>query len=292
MLKRYAVGPKASSKEFAGPHPYSEFAVTSSAPAYLASEGAARHRPHPRFPSDAGAGGCRIHPFNLSLPGIFHIHHRPYPFPAFGSSTKLTDQRRRMHRPTVGVLFPRAATPTASTLLTVGLVAILLLGSSFLSGCSDPPDSADPEAPSTVPASTMTPKARNAAADSVRALLQQQQQGWNRGDLEAFMQGYAAADTLRFASGGSVQTGWQTTLDRYRTRYPDRSAMGRLAFDRLDVDVIDPTWAMAFGRWRLERANDAPQGLFTLILRRPSPTDPWRIVHDHTSSADVEPSAD
>jgi len=197
-----------------------------------------------------------------------------------------------MHRPVVGGLSPRATTPAAGTLLTVGLVAILFLGNSFLSGCSDPPDSADPEAPSTVPAPAMTPEARNAAADSVRALLQHQQRAWNRGNLEAFMQGYAAADTLRFASGGSVQTGWQTTLDRYRMRYSDRSAMGRLVFDRLDVDVIDPTWAMAFGRWRLERANDAPQGLFTLILRRPSPTDSWRIVHDHTSSASAEAATD
>lgn len=192
-----------------------------------------------------------------------------------------------MHRSTDGFFLPRTVVPAAPGLVAIGLAALLLLGGSFLGGCSTPDD---PTA--SAPASMMAPEARRAAADSVRSILQQQQRAWNQGDLEAFMQGYAAADTLRFASGGSVQTGWQTTLDRYQTRYPDRSAMGTLTFDRLDVDVIDPTWAMAFGRWRLERASDAPQGLFTLILRRPSPADPWRIVHDHTSSADAEAPAE
>ena len=41
----------------------------------------------------------------------------------------------------------------------------------------------------------------------------------------------------------------------------------------------------AFGRWRLERAQDAPSGLFTLLFRRTSAG--WRIVHDHTSAAEL-----
>jgi ketosteroid isomerase-like protein len=125
---------------------------------------------------------------------------------------------------------------------------------------------------------------RAAEADSIRSLLSAQQAAWNRGDLEAFMQGYARTDTLRFASGGSVRTGWQTTLDNYREGYPDRAAMGRLAFSDLDVEVMSPAWAMVFGRWQLQRENDAPGGLFTLIVHRDAPEAPWRIVHDHTSS--------
>jgi ketosteroid isomerase-like protein len=120
---------------------------------------------------------------------------------------------------------------------------------------------------------------------AIRSLLDEQQEAWNRGDVEAFMQGYRQVDTLRFASGGTVRTGWQETLDAYLRNYPDRAAMGTLAFDSLDVRILSPRWAMAFGRWRLDRANDTPQGLFTLVLHRPTRSDPWRIVHDHTSSA-------
>lgn len=98
------------------------------------------------------------------------------------------------------------------------------------------------------------------------------------------MDGYAQTDSLRFASGGSVRTGWQTTLENYRAGYPDRAAMGTLTFDGVDVEVMSSQWAMVFGRWRLDREADAPGGLFTLIFHRDDPSDPWRIVHDHTSS--------
>lgn len=128
--------------------------------------------------------------------------------------------------------------------------------------------------------------ARNdtAARAAIRALLQDQVEAWNRGDIEAFMAGYARTDSLRFASGGNVYRGWQAALDRYRTTYPDRAAMGTLAFDRLDVQVLAPRTALVFGAWRLTRAADAPNGLFTLLLKRRP--EGWRIVHDHTSSAD------
>lgn len=124
-----------------------------------------------------------------------------------------------------------------------------------------------------------------AIRDSVRALLARQEAAWNQGDLEAFMAGYARTDTLRFASGGTVRTGWMETLARYRRSYPDTTAMGTLSFGSLDLTVLSPRWVLAFGRWRLQRAKDAPHGLFTLLLHRPTRDAPWRIVHDHTSSA-------
>jgi len=133
----------------------------------------------------------------------------------------------------------------------------------------------------------LSPSTPDVEADTqaLRSILDAQQKAWNRGDLEAFMDGYAQTDSLRFASGGSVRTGWQTTLENYRSGYPDREAMGTLTFDDLDVEVMSPRWAMVFGRWRLNREADAPGGLFTLIFHRDNPSDPWRIVHDHTSSS-------
>ena len=133
---------------------------------------------------------------------------------------------------------------------------------------------------------------RSAEAAALRQLLQDQQAAWNRGDLEAFMAGYAKTDTLRFASGGTVRTGWQETLESYRGGYPDRAAMGTLTFDRLDVEVMTERWAMIFGRWALERESDRPSGLFTLIAHRPTADAEWRIVHDHTSSAAVPDEAE
>jgi len=119
-------------------------------------------------------------------------------------------------------------------------------------------------------------------AAEIREIVLAGVEGWNRGDLEAFMAPYWKSDSLRFASGGTVSFGWQTVLDRYRMRYPDLRAMGKLTFSELDIQVLADGAALAFGRWTLEREEDRPTGLFTLILRRLP--QGWRIIHDHTSS--------
>ncbi len=131
-----------------------------------------------------------------------------------------------------------------------------------------------------------------ATAPSVRAatqpheilrLLGAQVEAWNRGDIDGFMQTYAQTDELRFASGDTVTYGWKSTLERYHHRYPDRAAMGTLAFSDLVVTELGADSALVFGRWQLTRAKDQPHGLFTLLVRR-TPAG-WRIFADHTSAA-------
>lgn len=120
----------------------------------------------------------------------------------------------------------------------------------------------------------------------VLEVLMDQVEAWNRGDIEGFMEGYWRSPDLRFASEGSVRAGWQETLDRYRQTYPDRAAMGKLTFDEIDVRSLAADKALAFGRWRLEREADGPNGLFSLVLEVKDGA--WRVVHDHTSSAPAQ----
>lgn len=117
----------------------------------------------------------------------------------------------------------------------------------------------------------------------VRAVLEQQVRDWNAGNLDGFMQTYAKSERTRFASGGDISLGWQTVFDRYRKKYGDRAAMGTLTFSDLEIAVLAPDAALAFGRWQLKREKDQPSGLFTLVLRKLP--EGWRIVHDHTSQA-------
>ena len=123
----------------------------------------------------------------------------------------------------------------------------------------------------------------SAVEKGVLAVLMDQVEAWNAGDIESFMEGYWNSPQLRFASGGSVREGWQETLDRYRKTYPDRAAMGALTFDEIDVRALGAERALALGRWRLVREADELNGLFTLILEIKDGA--WRVVHDHTSSA-------
>ena len=117
----------------------------------------------------------------------------------------------------------------------------------------------------------------------IRAVLSTQQEAWNHGDIEGFMNGYARAETTVFVSGDEVTRGWQTVRDRYFKKYGDRAKMGTLTFSDLEIGLLGPDSAVALGRWELKRASDNPHGRFTLIFRRTA--DGWRIVHDHTSAA-------
>src|SRR5438477_6131485 len=127
-------------------------------------------------------------------------------------------------------------------------------------------------------------KSANAPVISeIRAVLRAQQEAWNRGDIDSFMNGYARAETTVFVSGDEVMRGWETVRDRYLKKYSDRARMGTLAFADLEIEQLGPDSAVALGRWELKRASDSPHGRFTLILRKTP--DGWRIVHDHTSTA-------
>ncbi len=116
----------------------------------------------------------------------------------------------------------------------------------------------------------------------VTAALRSQEASWNEGDLRAFMNVYLRTRQTTFLSGGSVRRGWQDAYYAYRRAYPDAAAMGSLAFTELSVTPLGPETALAWGRWRLTRAEDTPGGLFSLVLQRLN--GEWRIVHDHTSS--------
>lgn len=54
---------------------------------------------------------------------------------------------------------------------------------------------------------------------AVEQVLQTQQEAWNRHDLDAFMAGYWNSPDLTFFSDAKETSGWQATLDRYRTTY-------------------------------------------------------------------------
>jgi ketosteroid isomerase-like protein len=123
---------------------------------------------------------------------------------------------------------------------------------------------------------------KNGVSAEIGAVLSAQQEAWNRGGIDGFMNGYARAETTVFVSGDEVTRGWETVRDRYLKKYGDRAKMGTLTFSDLEIKELGPDSAVALGRWELKRASDNPHGRFTLIFRRMA--DGWRIVHDHTSA--------
>ena len=116
---------------------------------------------------------------------------------------------------------------------------------------------------------------------AIAGVLEKQRTAWNKGDIEGFMQYYIKSDSLMFVGRTGVTYGWQNTFDNYKKGYPDRAAMGTLAFDILKIDLIDDKNAFVLGRWQLQRASDKPGGYFTLWFKKIN--GQWLVAVDHTS---------
>lgn len=112
-------------------------------------------------------------------------------------------------------------------------------------------------------------------------ILFQQEEDWNNGDIDAFMDAYWKSEELQFGGANGITKGWQKTLDNYKTRYPDRETMGKLKFKIIDLTKHSIHVISLTGSWNLNRTNDNPGGHFFLLWRKID--ENWKIVADHTS---------
>jgi ketosteroid isomerase-like protein len=117
---------------------------------------------------------------------------------------------------------------------------------------------------------------------AIAGVLEEQVADWNRGDIPAFMAGYWKSKDTEFENDSGLFQGWDDVLKRYETTYPNRAAMGHLTFSGLEVHVLCTDSAYVIGKYRLDRAKDHPQGVFTLIFKKFP--EGWRIVNDHTTA--------
>lgn len=123
---------------------------------------------------------------------------------------------------------------------------------------------------------------KRAADHAIRAVMQAQQDAWNRADLPAFMQGYWPSDSLRFIGSKGLTYGWKQTLANYQKSYPSADAMGKLSFTILSVEVLSKRSAFVIGKWQLARKTGGDlSGHYTLLWRKIG--GQWLIVADHSS---------
>ena len=75
--------------------------------------------------------------------------------------------------------------------------------------------------------------------------------------------------------------GFDSTKAKYKRKYDPKEKMGTLEFSDLEIIELEKNVAWVLGKWKLQRAEDAPHGIFTLVMKKFN--DEWKIVHDHTS---------
>ena len=119
--------------------------------------------------------------------------------------------------------------------------------------------------------------------NTIKKILSSQQECWNNGDIDGFMQGYWNSEKLVFTSlNHKPAYGWKNTLERYKNSYPTKSSMGDLRFEILNLKLISKTTATLKGKWELIRQKDHPNGLFWLDIEKFD--NNWLITKDSTVS--------
>lgn len=123
--------------------------------------------------------------------------------------------------------------------------------------------------------------AQTDAEKEILDVLKKQEMFWNEGNIAKFMDGYWKSDSLLFVGSSGPSYGWQTTLDRYKKRYPGKDAMGTLHFDIREIKSLSSEYGFVVGKWSLTRNIGDIGGYFSLLFRKIN--GKWVIIADHTS---------
>jgi uncharacterized protein (TIGR02246 family) len=129
---------------------------------------------------------------------------------------------------------------------------------------------------------TTSPVAIDPTEASIRAVMRDSAEGWNRGDLDRFMAAYADDPKLTFVSGDGIIRGKATISGRYaRSFAAGGNRRGTLSFTFLDFRKVGSSHAHLVARYRLRRPNgEIEEGPTSLLFRRTG--EGWRIIADHS----------
>jgi hypothetical protein len=121
------------------------------------------------------------------------------------------------------------------------------------------------------------------ALSLIKSKMGIQEEAWNTGDLNGFMQSYWQSDSLLFLGKSGISFGWQTTLDNYVKGYSSPEEMGQLTFENEVIRFIDIKTVQVIGKWHLKRTGDLDnlEGHYSLIWKKKKGN--WVIISDHSS---------
>ena len=116
---------------------------------------------------------------------------------------------------------------------------------------------------------------------SIGKILKYQEEAWNDGDIDKFMQGYLKSDNIVFTGSNGSIYGWEETKKRYLNKYSNRTLMGRLKFRIINFQKLNDNIVQMQGSFYLKRKIDDSKGFFSLIWKKVD--EKWFIISDHTS---------
>ena len=116
----------------------------------------------------------------------------------------------------------------------------------------------------------------------IMKVMKFQENAWNSGDINSFMEGYIKSDELVFSGKSGPVYGWNDTRNRYLKNYPDTQTMGQLKFTVNKIRSVSSDVAFLIGEYYLTRSTEDSYGHFTLFWKKINKK--WLIISDHTSA--------
>ena len=113
--------------------------------------------------------------------------------------------------------------------------------------------------------------------------MKQQEDSWNNGNIDNFMNIYWKNDSLVFIGKSGISYGWDKTFSNYKNSYKTKEQMGTLKFKNIICNPVNDSTHIVTGKWSLKRIHRFGNinGFYSLIWVKKQTG--WKITYDHTS---------
>jgi uncharacterized protein (TIGR02246 family) len=110
---------------------------------------------------------------------------------------------------------------------------------------------------------------------------------WNAHDIEGHLEVYWNSPDLLVVVDSEQFNGWQQLHDSYLNGYPDRTSMGFIDPQRIQVKLLKPDLALALTWWSISFPTSGQKVVGNTTMNLQKFDDGWKIVASHTSTTEM-----
>jgi hypothetical protein len=143
------------------------------------------------------------------------------------------------------------------------------------------------DSPVTVdPGAAQTPSLdyKNQGAQEITKLIFGGFDRWNARDLDAYMEMFWKSPDFMYSVDNEIVWGWADLKAELMRGYPDRSTMGTVNSERLEIRVLTSDLATIANSWSMQFPKAKIVGITTGTLRKFG--EGWRVISAHTSTCE------
>ena len=103
---------------------------------------------------------------------------------------------------------------------------------------------------------------------SIKALVERSAECWNAKDIDGLMETFWHSPDPIYVIGDQAFVGWQKTKEHFLNTYPERSTMGRVVNDQIEIRIVNADTAVTVSSWTMTNTARITHGISTSTLRR------------------------